>query len=158
MIRPAQRSDALTVAAIQLCSSQAAYGDRNNYLTIERMEHRLKVWIELIDREGVWLDLYEKENVPVAYISFQSSYAEPSTGEITSVYVLPSYWGKGIGKLLMTHAEKTLLSNGVNNSALWVRESNLKTIDFYKRSNYTETGNKKLFEESDFVIEMMKKL
>ncbi|MGH1364158.1 MAG: GNAT family N-acetyltransferase [Calditrichia bacterium] len=158
MIRPASRTDALSVAAIQLCSSQAAYGESTSYLTIERMEHRLKVWSESIAREGVWIDLFELEQVPVAYVSYQNFYPQPETGEITSVFVLPSYWSKGIGKQLMQHAETILGNNSVKRIALWVLESNLPTIAFYKKLGYTKTGNKKPFGEADFSIEMSRTL
>jgi ribosomal protein S18 acetylase RimI-like enzyme len=58
-------------------------------------------------------------------------------GWIYSLAVLPSHRSKGIGKLLMQHAESALQKLGCLKVNLQVLENNVGVVDFYKKLGYS---------------------
>lgn len=75
-------------------------------------------------------------------------------GEIVSIYLIPEYIGRGVGRELMTAAVNGLTELGFCNIFLWVLEENSRARCFYERfgfkaeNKYTDTviGGKALRE------------
>ena len=62
-------------------------------------------------------------------------------GEISAIYVLKKYHKNGIGKMLMDSCIKKLSSyKGV---VLWVLDTNINAIDFYRKYGFSFDGGKK---------------
>ena len=61
-------------------------------------------------------------------------------GEITSFYVLPTAWGRGVGRQLMAGAVRTLGAGGFASATLWVLETNVRAIRFYDRGGWAPDG------------------
>ena len=55
----------------------------------------------------------------------------PGQGEIYAIYVLPEWWGRGAGRLLMAHAVRALTEAGHRDITLWVLEANQQARRFY---------------------------
>jgi len=61
--------------------------------------------------------------------------------ELSKLYVLERFYGKGIGFGLMQEAEKEVLKNGYEEFNLEVYIKNNRAITFYKRQGYASIGN-----------------
>jgi dihydropteroate synthase len=61
-------------------------------------------------------------------------------GEVYAVYLAPSAWGRGHGRLLMTHALAGLRSTGFGEAVLWVMERNARARRFYQAGGWLEDG------------------
>ncbi len=77
-------------------------------------------------------------------IGFCSAGKEKEKGRVLAIYVLPKYQGKGIGGRLMAEALNWL----VKSKKIYVNvvEYNLKTIMFYKKFGFSETGKRGVFD------------
>jgi len=63
-------------------------------------------------------------------------------GEVNMLYVRPDIIGTGLGHLLMTQAEATLIADGYTAIGLDVFTPNTRAIKFYERHGYTKVGTK----------------
>lgn len=61
-------------------------------------------------------------------------------GEIVSLYLLPSYMGRGCGKPLLEAAVSALVAQGYWNIFLWVLEENWRARAFYKKMSFQLSG------------------
>jgi ribosomal protein S18 acetylase RimI-like enzyme len=62
------------------------------------------------------------------------------TAEIKRLYVKPAYRGKGIARILMSHAHHHAAQQGMTRLVLDVLPARTAVISFYRRLGYTETG------------------
>jgi GNAT superfamily N-acetyltransferase len=76
------------------------------------------------------------------FASFAISKQEERTGwcEINALYILPSFWRRGIGRKLLKEAELT--SIGAPGVTLWVFWGNKVGRQFYASCGYSEDGQK----------------
>ena len=56
--------------------------------------------------------------------------------ELVSIYVLPEYWSRGVGSLLIDEVLKYALDNRYREVGLWVLDGNSKAIRFYERHGF----------------------
>ncbi|WP_163409749.1 GNAT family N-acetyltransferase [Flavobacterium ajazii] len=61
--------------------------------------------------------------------------------ELSKLYVLERFYGKGIGYGLINEAEKEIRKNGFTEFNLEVYINNTRAITFYERQGYTSIGN-----------------
>jgi diamine N-acetyltransferase len=61
--------------------------------------------------------------------------------EISKLYILEWFCGKGIGYKLITLAEELIKFKGYKSVWLWVLDSNERAIAFYERQQYQWIGN-----------------
>lgn len=64
----------------------------------------------------------------------------PGAGEITALYLLPKFWGKGHGGRLMRFAMDRLVQMGHNTVTLWVLEENRSAREFYAHMGFAPDG------------------
>jgi len=57
-------------------------------------------------------------------------------GEVVSIYFLPSYIGKGYGKVLLNKCIEELKQCGFNKVLLWVLEDNHRARKFYEKNGF----------------------
>jgi GNAT superfamily N-acetyltransferase len=61
--------------------------------------------------------------------------------QIKRLYVRPAYRGKGIARILMSHAHRHAAQQGMTRLVLDVLPARTAVISFYRRLGYTETGH-----------------
>lgn len=88
------------------------------------------------DSEGKSITLVAKDKNKT--VGFSYAVKKPTQGEIRSIYILPKYQGKGIGKLLITLMIDWL--GGKNPITLEVANYAKQTIKFYKKLGFKKTG------------------
>lgn len=72
--------------------------------------------------------------------------ASPGQGEIYACYVQPEWWGRGVGRLLMTHAVTALAGAGLDDVTLWVLEGNHRARRFYEACGFHPDGARQLLD------------
>ena len=88
-----------------------------------------------------------------SYSPSRDSDADPGrVGEIGAIYLLPSAWGKGIGKRLMEATLACLARAGFIQVTLWVLDSNVRARRFYEAGGWSADGGQKLDESRGFPI------
>lgn len=67
--------------------------------------------------------------------------ADPETvGEVTAIYLLPEFWGTGIGRRLMAESLETLRAAGFREATLWVLDTNQRARRFYEAGGWRADG------------------
>ena len=79
-------------------------------------------------------------------------------GEIVSIYLLEEYWGKGLGKALMSFALEKMQENNCRNYLLWAFKENARAIRFYEKFGFTADGTEKVSAFSNQAIEVRYRL
>jgi GNAT superfamily N-acetyltransferase len=67
-------------------------------------------------------------------------------GELASIYVLPTHWGQGGGRLLMREAVRSLAQAEFREASLWVLETNARARRFYGAAGWLPDGGRKVDE------------
>jgi ribosomal protein S18 acetylase RimI-like enzyme len=81
----------------------------------------------------------EAEGNVAGFVSFGASRdpdSVPSTGEIEAIYVLPAYWGTGVGFALWQVAQRWLIERRFTSATLWVLKNNTRAIRFYSAAGF----------------------
>jgi len=99
-------------------------------------------WAPNLDQQSWKTLVCIDQNKIVGTSSFGQSRFEQlqGWGEISSIYLLPDYIGKGYGKILMGTALSELKRQGFETVFLWVLEENRRARDFYERYGFLQTG------------------
>jgi GNAT superfamily N-acetyltransferase len=69
-------------------------------------------------------------------------------GELWTLYVAPSHWGRGYGHALLRDAEEALAATGRRDLALWVLEGNDRARRFYEGAGWRDDDGRKPFGDS----------
>ncbi|WP_233573892.1 GNAT family N-acetyltransferase [Amycolatopsis panacis] len=69
--------------------------------------------------------------------------ASPETGELYSIYLLPTAWRHGLGTALHDHAMTTLAGTFAT-ATLWVLSTNTRARRFYERAGWTPDPRTKI--------------
>lgn len=69
--------------------------------------------------------------------------ADPRTGEITHLFLLPEYVGKGYGRAALAFLLEHLKARGKTAAALWVNGSNGRAVRFYEGQGFEPTGEER---------------
>jgi GNAT superfamily N-acetyltransferase len=106
-------------------------------------------WIPLIGREPKpmtvnyeravvdhIIDLYEENDIPLALIEV---IPQPSCLLIENIAVLPTQQGKGLGDLLLNHAEAIARSLHLGELQLYTNAAFISNIEFYARRGFQES-------------------
>lgn len=119
------------VLDIQLCARQAYFK-----------------YVQRMDREPAPMHADFAGQVARGYVSVATSQAEllayPQGNQfkLESVAVMPDCGGRGIGKLLIEHVEKTAKHAGYKTVELYTNEAMTENITMYPKLGYVEVGRK----------------
>lgn len=72
--------------------------------------------------------------------------ALPCRGELISLYLLPEYFGRGLGGRLLDAALDRLRAQGFTGVLLWVLAQNSRARRFYARHGFTPDGGARFME------------
>lgn len=151
MIRLATPEDARRIAEIQVAAWQAAYGGMmpGEYLEGLRVEPREEVWRGACGLEGapLWVRMLEAEaELDVAgFCHVVPSRDEDGQGaaEVTSIYLRPDHWRRGLGRELLAAALAFAAEQGFARVTLWVLVENLAARQFYEALGFRPDGRLK---------------
>ena len=76
-------------------------------------------------------------------------------GEIPVIYILPEYYGSGLGGKLMQFALALFAERGRENIGIWVLEKNARAIGFYQKHGFVCSAHSKVHEPTGLVEILM---
>ncbi|WP_409466269.1 N-acetyltransferase family protein [Amycolatopsis sp. GA6-003] len=157
-IRPATPSDAAGIATVHVASWQAAYAGLlpDDFLSALSIETRERFWASnLADPSRPHTILTARvANEVIGFAVFGPSRdddATPKTGELSSIYLLPSEWGRGTGRALHEECLRSL-STRFETATLWVLSTNTRARAFYERAGWVPDGKTKVETMSDGAV------
>lgn len=148
LIRLACESDARDIAKIHVASWKATYRgilskEGLDSLSEDDKEAAWRPRLKLCD----WTTLVgQRDSRIVGFVTCRPcpDKDKDSTivAELMAIYLLPEYWGQGLGRALMNEALERMLAQGFSEVALWVLEGNSRACRFYECAGFTFDGNK----------------
>ena len=149
MIRQPDPVEAAEIAAIHIKSWQAAY---RHILPAEFLAN-----LDRSRREAWWRGLLAgdfgdtrvfvyvpeekgaQDKPPVGFASIGQA-RDPDgtaqTAELMAIYLLPAWWGKGIGRALLAKGIEAARQDGFRQMTLWVLAENERAINFYEKAGF----------------------
>jgi ribosomal protein S18 acetylase RimI-like enzyme len=150
VIRPAHADDARDIADVRVRTWQEAYRDilPTEFLNELSVDAGAKRWRELLNAPSPdrWTLVAESAGQVVGFVAAgvpRDEPAQPLSGEIYAIYVLPDCWGQGVGRQLLNHAEQSLMEQGNVQAVLWVLADNRRARTFYERAGWHADGGTK---------------
>lgn len=144
-VRPAVLGDAEQVAAVHAQSSHAAFSgvssDPQSALTPEK---RRAFWRDAIEYGEPQVHVSTIGEGIVGFVGFDRSRdpkSKPTTGELWALYVLPAYWGKGVGLALWDAAREGLLEEGCIEVTVWIPLFNERALRFAELAGFKREIN-----------------
>ena len=138
-IVPAGPSDAAELARVHVQSWRETYAGILPRAYLQRMSTPLHArrWRARLLRMNEITLAAEGPDGLVGYVSGHwgrgGAQAGAREGEITTLYVLKTDQGAGVGRALMTAAARTLAGMGAQSLVVWVLAENVKARGFYER-------------------------
>ncbi len=149
-IEPASVGDIQKVANVHVRAWQWAYRGLmpDGYLDSLSVDRRALAWEVLL----------HDETIPAPYLAYRGTSAvglahahtsrdtgaSATTGEVTSIYLLPEYVGQGIGWRLWLTALDQLRASHHGIVTVWVLETNERGRNFYERAGLVADGETKM--------------
>lgn len=149
-IRIASQEDAESIAINHICSWQETYKDfiPESILKNLSVEERTSQWKHLLDQKVKILVIeINKKVIGFASIcSFRDAEEKKKEveGEISAIYLHPSYWRQGLGKKLCQAALSELVNLGFKEVFLWVLSENSQARSFYESLGFKMANDRKL--------------
>jgi ribosomal protein S18 acetylase RimI-like enzyme len=82
----------------------------------------------------------------------------PWQGEVYGCYVLPQWWGRGVGGKLLAYATQALGAAGRTDITLWVLEENHRARRFYESCGFHPEGKSQVLDIGGPVTEVRYRL
>jgi len=135
LIREARADEAEGLAAIQRDASLAALGhifppELYPY-PLEEVRER---WEEALADSALTVLVAEEDGVAAGVAGCRAEWLD-------GLYVLPSFWGRGVGRALHDDVLDRLRRAGSRRCHLWVLEHNDRARRFYERLGWHENGD-----------------
>ncbi len=156
-IRSAGVDDAKAIAAVHIASLQASYRPlipgriAHSVLDPPEVEPRIPGWRRCLERPRVSTTLVACDNLTVVGFctlrSAPGSHAAGTIGEVWALFVRPSHWRRGIGRLLCERTLADARARGFTGVNLWELESNERARRFFCSLGFRADGESRLFLE-----------
>ncbi len=149
IIREARIEDAERLAYIHSHVWEVAYADILPSSAIEaKSKTRLDLWNRILQEKGTARKIvFQEDGVIIGFMVMDTSRDQDLKDkvlEITSLYFIPEYWGKGYAKHLVDFAVNHAKKNRYYALSLWVLEKNLRARKFYEKCDFFFDGTKKV--------------
>lgn len=161
VVRPATPTDVRAIADIHVSSWQVAYRGQvpDAFLDGLSVDRRSSAWTDILDSTA-WPStgafVAEDDDgtiVGFAHISpSRDDDAGADVGEVTSIYVSPKAWRRGVGRMLLNAACTSFRSAGFTRATLWVLDTNDRARRFYERMGWQADGCVKVDARGDFSL------
>jgi ribosomal protein S18 acetylase RimI-like enzyme len=106
------------------------------------------LWADALRRPDQTIVAATEDEPPHAVLGFVGfQLQEDGAGYVGSLYVSPNLQGGGVGRLLLSEAEKELRDRGARTARLWVFEENAPSRAFYARQGWKPDGRRETLPE-----------
>lgn len=141
----AAAADAALIGRLHAECWQAAYRGivPDAYLAAFTPEKRAAFFARILPTTKNKNYILRVDGEPVGMLAFGPVDEEELPGgfaEIQALYLLPAYWGKGIGSQAMRFALARLTEEGYRGVVLWVLCDNMRARRFYQRHGFAYDG------------------
>ena len=148
VVRPAEAADAGPIAEVHIDGWRAAYrGHMPDHvldaLNVTQRAEQWKQWLELPQLSAFVVTVHGWVTGFGSLSPTRDEAARDTVGEILAIYVLPSHWRCGIGRLLGERMLAEARRRGFEEVSLWVLESNERARRFYESLGFREDGKTK---------------
>lgn len=135
MARLAVPDDSEDLADVHVTAWQRAYRGLVPDEFLDALDRSLRAswWAERISSGST---VHVVEDAGVVGFCAPGLADEPGWGEIRSIYVHPDYWGRGLGRELLSAGLGSLVDDGHDRALLWVLEGNSRARLFYERQGW----------------------
>ncbi|MCI1930114.1 MAG: GNAT family N-acetyltransferase [Clostridia bacterium] len=138
-IRQADLEDVYTISRIYALSWKSAYKGIVPQKYLDELKYDF--WVPSFQKwlnKNVTAQLIFVNEVPVGCVAYGKARDErfADWGEIVSIYLLPDYYRKGLGQILLKAALTDMKTKGYKNCYLWVLKENGNARDFYEYNDF----------------------
>ncbi|MET8149798.1 GNAT family N-acetyltransferase [Actinoplanes sp. NPDC049668] len=160
IVRAATVNDVEALADVHVWTWQKAYRGKVSQEYLDRMDpsQRQPGWRRILQDRGPTATLVA-ENESDGVVGFicvspsrDSDTVPQSVGEIQALYLLPAYWGQGVGQLLMDAGLRRLAEAGYREISLWVLATNDRARRFYEAGGWRPDGSTKTDDSRGFPL------
>lgn len=130
MIRAVTARDVHAITALQVRAWRTAYAGFVDDSHMPSADDRVGLWNGVRPGEA-WLVEADGEIAGVVGVA---------DGEIKILYVDPAFYGRGLGRALLGHAEGTLRDTGHTTALLWTIRENANSRAFYEHHGWSLDG------------------
>jgi hypothetical protein len=150
LIRPATPADILSMAEVNVTTRRECYpGIFPAELLARASPERIAArWMKNLftepDPPGSFGLVAEQNARVVAFVIAGPARADSigATGELYTLYVLPSFQHQGLGSALMSQAARFLQQDGLHSFYLWVLTANISGRAFYQAMGGLQAGQR----------------
>lgn len=151
LVRQADFDDAAGIGRVHVEVWRAAYSDilPDDYLSSLSDIRHSATWAEILDnqkRAGATF-IAEAEHdgiVGFADCRIERAANDAKKGEVTAIYVLPSWQRRGVGSALVEVCAGHLALESVQTLAIWVLELNREACQFYEALGGASTESRRI--------------
>ncbi|WP_131783290.1 GNAT family N-acetyltransferase [Legionella gresilensis] len=150
VIRFATLDDAKAIAKVHILSWQASYKAfiPKSILQALSVKERTQQWQDLMKQDVKILIVEVEQNIAgfVSMCMLRDIYPSPLNGEISALYLHPTYWRLGLGTKLCQAAFSELAKMHYQYAYVWVLSDNHQACHFYEALGFENTTITKLEE------------
>ena len=148
--KPAVLSDIPEIADLFLQCWHVSYADVLSQEARASMdvESATELWTKALStnlERKTFLGLENDDFIGVFRVGSDPKFSQ--RGHLFSLYVSPSFAGKGYGKLLLERAMEEISSDGFGEMSLWVFNDNTIAKSLYSKYGFAETGEQRTTQE-----------
>jgi len=158
-VRDATPDDATRIAEVHVESWQGAYRGLIPQEVLDRLEvsaARVGGWQRNIETAPGMVLVADADRPVIGFAHVgptRDQDGDPArTGELTTIYLLPAYWGRGTGRLLMDAAVSRLAAAGYTDATLWVLDTNERARRFYAAAGWIFDGTARVEERGSYSL------
>jgi GNAT superfamily N-acetyltransferase len=157
VVRDARPDDAGAIARVHTRSWQVGYAhafpaEALAGISVDRRAEHWRRWLTQPPVPPVAVLVAEVEGEVCGFASVGRSREEDGVAELFAIYVDPDQWGAGLGRALISEAERRLRDAGFSEAMLWVLEDNPRARRFYEAAGWTHDGGIKEEAHLDTVV------
>lgn len=159
VVRLAVPDDARAIAEVHVASWRKAYDGIVPAAILDGLsvDRRAEFWRGILGAPGetrVWV--VEQPDVIAGFASSgpaRDGDLGPRSGEVGAIYLHPSAWALGLGRVLFTRTVSDLVERGFDPLVLWVLADNTRGRAFYERMGWRPDGSSRALDFDGTPIE-----
>jgi ribosomal protein S18 acetylase RimI-like enzyme len=148
-LRRAAIGDARGIAEAHVAAWRAAYEGMIPAAYLEGLSVELseRNWRDQLSKDDHAIFVAADNGVVAGFTNSGPAEDGPEgAGELHTIYLLPDYWDRGIGRGLLRLSEEALRRAGFNDAVLWVLDDNARARAFYERNGWRPDGARRTSE------------